>query len=132
MSLTCPRCTQPMRFEDVTVDRTLKGQLNTAGHIEIAEQSTMSGKLACGQLTNAGAFNGQATVHGPVHLTANSTTTGELNCKSLTIDDGATLEATLKIGQIASGRDIRPTPPTYRYNANRDRPRHHLKLAEGQ
>lgn len=129
MSLTCPRCTQPLRFEDVTVDRTLKGQLNTMGHIDIAEDSRMSGKIACGQLTNAGTFTGNAIVHGPVYLTTASETSGELQCRSLTIEDGASLEGKLKIGNIAQGRDIRPTPPTYRYKSNRDQPR--LKLAEG-
>lgn len=98
MSLTCPRCTSPLTFKDITIDRPVEGNVDTLGHIQISSASGMSGELACGHLTNSGKFDGSMIVHGPIELKDHSQTTGDLQGKSLQVDPGATVEGRARIG----------------------------------
>ena len=91
MSLRCPRCTQPLVLEDVTLAEPTEGRLDTVGHVSITTASAMTGQVVCGQLTSAGQFDGTAVVHGKIELAASSRTTGHLRGQSLTVLLGATM-----------------------------------------
>lgn len=93
MVVRCPRCTSPMRFEDMTVRHHKSGEVDTMGHVQISSASAMTGQIVCGQLTNAGRFDGSALVHGQVLLLSNSLTTGHITGQSLRVPFGATLRA---------------------------------------
>ena len=99
MSLRCPRCTQPLRLDDVTVAQAIEGRLDTLGHVNITPASAMSGQLVCGQLTNTGKFDGNALVHGKIELADKSLTTGQLRGQSLTVLPGATVTGHARIGR---------------------------------
>jgi cytoskeletal protein CcmA (bactofilin family) len=113
-SATCPGCTQPMRFKDLTLSKTIEGRIDTMGHIEIAPTSHMTGELACGELTSQGKFDGSATVYGAVALSKKSRFVGELRGKSLTVEAGAELRGKASIGPQAASNDdatAMPKPP---------------------
>jgi cytoskeletal protein CcmA (bactofilin family) len=91
--LRCPRCTSPLRLEDITVSGNIRGERSTSGFIRITGASIMAGSVVCGRFTNAGRFDGRALVHGPIELDGASLTTGEIRGQSLRVFLGATLRA---------------------------------------
>ena len=103
MSLRCPRCTQPLLLEDVTLAEPTEGRLNTMGHVNITPTSAMTGQVVCGQLTSAGQFDGTAVVHGKIELADGSRTTGRLRGQSLTVLAGATMTGHATIGPNTAG-----------------------------
>ena len=99
MSMRCPKCTRPFKLEDVTVSEERVGELDTMGHVHLTANSTMSGNLACGQLTIDGRYDGEAEVHGQLELHKGASLTGQITARSLLIDEGATVQANVRIGQ---------------------------------
>ena len=98
MTLTCPRCTQRLAFEDKVLRSQSHGGVSTVGHVRITASSSLTGQIVCGHLINNGHFDGTAIVHGPLELEAHSTTTGEVRARSLHALPGATLRARVIIG----------------------------------
>lgn len=107
MSLRCPRCTQPLILRDLTLDKPVKGRVETMGHVALPAGSAINGQVQCGQFTSNGRFEGRAVVHGPAELFPNSVTTGELRAQSLTVQPGATLRGHARIGPTATPK---PSP----------------------
>lgn len=103
MSLRCPRCTRPLRLEDVTLAQAIEGRLDTLGHVHLMPASALSGELVCGELTNDGRLRGRVLVHGKIELSDKSLTTGNIRGQSLTVLPGATITGRARIG---------PTIPT--------------------
>jgi hypothetical protein len=102
ISLRCPRCTQPLRFEDLVIRHRVKGDLTTMGQVNLAAASEMIGRLACGQLSSGGRFEGELSVFGDVELMPQSVTTGTVTARSLRVSQGAV---------VRIKADIRPKPP---------------------
>jgi len=102
VSLRCPACTQPMKFEDLTLRRKLDGELSTMGHVNLSPPSEMSGKLTCGELTNEGRFTGVARVYGPAVLAEESHTVGQIEARTLQVLPGATLRGKVSISPKCS------------------------------
>jgi len=98
MSMRCPQCSRPFKLEDVIVKDEHVGELDTMGHVHLTEHSTMSGNLACGELTVDGRYEGAVEVHGQVELHKGAFLAGEVNARSLKVDRGATLRGHVRIG----------------------------------
>lgn len=98
MSVRCPHCTSPLRFEDFEIDSEIHRDVNTMGVVNITPTSQVVGNVSCGQLTVEGKYAGRAKVFGRILLTPNSVTRGELVGKSLTILWGASFRGKCMIG----------------------------------
>ena len=114
MSLRCPKCTQPVVLEDVTLEEQTEGRLSTMGHVEISQTSGMRGQVVCGQLTNDGRFEGSALVHGKIELGSASQTAGQLRGQSLVASPGARITGHARIGpdtvETRSPTDVNAAP----------------------
>lgn len=111
LAVRCPRCTHPVRLEDVTIRHEVQGDMHTLGNVRITPGSSVVGRLACSQLVNAGKLDGQITVTGGIELMENSNTTGELRGQSLRVFLGANLRAKANIAPSRSRKDPTPLSP---------------------
>jgi cytoskeletal protein CcmA (bactofilin family) len=97
MSLRCPSCTNPLAFEDFSLNERLEGQLSTMGQVQLGPSCHLSGNLTCADLTISGRFEGRATVLGPLLLKADGKVTGQVAARSLVVERGGVLAAKAKI-----------------------------------
>jgi len=106
VSIRCPRCTTPLKLEDITIRNRWSGTIATAGHVLLDETGTMDGELTCGQLTIVGRYHGTARVHGSIELAASSHATGHIHAQSIVVKEGASFS-----GHISIGRTRTPPQP---------------------
>ncbi|MCE9590492.1 MAG: polymer-forming cytoskeletal protein [Planctomycetes bacterium] len=106
----CPRCTHPVRLEDVTIRHEVHGDMHTLGNVRITPGSTVVGRLVCSQLVNAGKLDGQINVTGSIELMENSSTTGELHGQSLRVFLGANLRGKAMIAPNSRKKLANPVP----------------------
>ncbi len=106
-TLTCPKCTQRLQFDDKVLHKQSRGEVATVGHVRITAASSLTGQIVCGHLINNGRFEGSAIVHGALELDPHSTTTGEIRARSLHAPPGATLRGKITIGPT-HGEGLRP------------------------
>ena len=118
ISLRCPACTRPLRFEDVVIRHRLTGELATMGTVQLVNPSEVIGRLTCGKFLSGGRFEGTVTAFGDIELTPQSFTAGQIVGRSFSARYGCVVRAKINIRpkpvEPARPQLPKPAKPAYR------------------
>lgn len=82
--------------QDIYIDGTFKGSIDTSGLIELAKNSKVDADIKARTAIFEGVYNGKAIISDELHATSCSTLSGNLNAPNIIVDKGAILNA--KVG----------------------------------
>jgi cytoskeletal protein CcmA (bactofilin family) len=91
----------------VHADGRVEGELRVTGNIEVANGANVKALLEGGNVTLKGVVEGQVTARDKLTLGRNARLSGDIAVRRLQIDDGATLNGHVRMGDVehqASGQ----------------------------
>ena len=91
----------------IHADGQVQGEIRVTGHIDVASGATVRAVLEGGNVTLKGQVEGAVTARDKLTLGKNARLQGDIQVKRLQIDDGATLNGHVRMGdfeQQASGQ----------------------------
>src|SRR5436190_20602027 len=98
----------------VHADGRVEGEVGVSGNIDVANGATVKALLEGANVTLKGAVEGAVTAHDKLTLGRNARVSGDIQVRRLQIDDGATLNGNVRMGdfeQQASGQLDRVPDP---------------------
>jgi len=97
MTLKCPHCAKPIRFEDVVFNRSSSETLTTLGRVRITRRGSVQGVINCSELLIEGAMHGTAHVRGKAVVGAKAILSGTLHTQAIAVEAGGRIRGTLHI-----------------------------------
>jgi len=99
MSVFCPHCNKRLILEDFKIDSYYAvREFSTCGDVVIEKKGHVVAPIKAGNLTVKGKVQGNATVRGQVEIKKSGWFKGDLEAPCLLVEDGAVLEAFVRIG----------------------------------
>src|SRR5438034_4152927 len=98
----------------VHADGRLEGEVRVTGNIDVASGATVKALLEGANVTLKGAVEGAVTARDKLTLGRNARVSGDIQVRRLQIDDGATLNGNVRMGDFehqASGQEARHPDP---------------------
>jgi len=113
MSTFCPHCRKRLILEDFKVDSYYAVRdFSTSGDIVVEKKGHVVAPIRAANVTVKGKVQGQVTAQGEVKLTKTGYLKGEIEARSLCIEEGAVLDAFLRIGETASFPVVEESDPS--------------------
>ena len=91
----------------VHADGRVEGEVRVSGNIDVASGANVKALLEGANVTLKGAVEGQVTAHDKLTVGKNATLSGDIVVRRLQVDDGATLNGHVRMGDVeqqASGQ----------------------------
>jgi cytoskeletal protein CcmA (bactofilin family) len=88
---------------DLTVAGTVEGELTASGDVAIESGSTVKAQIAGNNVNVQGRVTGNVTARGRLSLSGSGTLHGDVRVSKLTVEDGATLNGNVAMGQSVGG-----------------------------
>jgi cytoskeletal protein CcmA (bactofilin family) len=93
-----------LTFEgDLTVAGTVEGELNATGDVSVENGSTVKAQIAGNNVSVQGSVTGNVTARGRLVLSGSGSLHGDVRVSKLTVEDGATLNGNVSMGQSVGG-----------------------------
>jgi cytoskeletal protein CcmA (bactofilin family) len=93
-----------LTFEgDLTVAGTVEGELTASGDVAVENGSTVKAQIAGNNISVQGQVTGNVTARGRLSLSGSGSLHGDVRVTKLTVEDGATLNGNVAMGQSVGG-----------------------------
>jgi cytoskeletal protein CcmA (bactofilin family) len=93
-----------LTFEgDLTVGGTVEGELQATGDVAIEGGSNVRAEIAGNNVVVQGQVTGNVTARGRLSLSGSGSLQGDVRVSKLTVEDGATLNGNVSMGQSVGG-----------------------------
>jgi len=93
-----------LTFEgDLTVAGTVEGELTATGDVAVENGSTVKAQIAGNNISVQGQVTGNVTARGRLSLSGSGSLHGDVRVSKLTVEDGATLNGNVAMGQSVGG-----------------------------
>lgn len=84
----------------IRADGRVEGEVRVSGNIDVASGATVKALLEGGNVTLKGSVEGQVTARDKLTLAKNARLSGDIAVRRLQIDDGATLNGHVRMGDF--------------------------------
>jgi cytoskeletal protein CcmA (bactofilin family) len=84
----------------IRADGRVEGEVRVSGNIDVASGATVKALLEGANVTLKGSVEGQVTAHDKLTLGKNGRLSGDIAARRLQIDDGATLNGHVRMGDF--------------------------------
>jgi cytoskeletal protein CcmA (bactofilin family) len=88
---------------DLTVAGVVEGELTASGDVAVESGSTVKAAIAGNNVNVLGAVTGNVTARGRLSLSGSGSLHGDVRVSKLTVEDGATLNGNVTMGQSVGG-----------------------------
>ncbi len=88
---------------DLTVAGSAEGELHATGDVAVETGSTVKAEIRGNNVTVLGAVTGNVTARGRLSLSGSGSLHGDVRVAKLTVEDGATLNGNVSMGQSVGG-----------------------------
>src|SRR5579859_6320573 len=88
---------------DLTVAGTVEGELTASGDVAVENGSTVKAQIAGNNVSVQGQVTGNVTARGRLSLSGSGSLHGDVRVSKLTVEDGATLNGNVAMGQSVGG-----------------------------
>ncbi|MFO8060911.1 MAG: polymer-forming cytoskeletal protein [Bacillota bacterium] len=96
--------------ESVRLDGFLKGSVDIAGDVIVAETAKVQAKICARAVKIAGTVEGDIHSKGLVELTSTAVVEGDVICVDLVVDKGAVLNGSTRMSEESAGESGREQP----------------------
>jgi cytoskeletal protein CcmA (bactofilin family) len=73
---------------DLRIEGSIEGDVRVAGHLELAGQGSVTGRVEASAITVAGDLEGDVHTEGAVHIAAGGSLRGDVAAAELSLDEG--------------------------------------------
>jgi len=88
---------------DLTVAGNVEGELTASGDVAVENGSNVKAQIAGNNVSVQGTVTGNVTARGRLSLSGSGSLHGDVRVAKLTVEDGATLNGNVSIGQSVGG-----------------------------
>ncbi len=100
---------------DLTIHGKVEGELHATGDVAVTDGATVRAQVDGNNVTVHGTLTGNVNARGKLTLAGSGNLQGDVRVAKLSVDDGATLNGNVSMGQsVGGGRGPEPEPePQY-------------------
>jgi cytoskeletal protein CcmA (bactofilin family) len=95
----------------VRIDGTFEGEVESEGTLVVGREAVITGQVRVGQLVLGGKLDGEVSARQRVVLHKTAKFTGNMSTPALSVEEGATLEGTVRMGNGAEVSQEEPDRP---------------------